>query len=94
MALAAAAAFRWVRARWCLRWRDLRLLCGLPLIVPAVFAFWGRGVRTVFAKVIPPRDRIAVNARVTPNLFLIVSSAAILRSTVSCLVSRFNGRGQ
>ena len=50
-----------------------------PLIVPDVFVFWGL---FVFPKVVPPRDRIAVNARVTANLFLIVSSAAFERSTV------------
>jgi hypothetical protein len=50
-----------------------------PLIVPDVFVFWGLGV---FPKVVPPRDRIVVNARVTTNLFLIASSAAFGRSTV------------
>jgi hypothetical protein len=50
-----------------------------PLIVPDVLVFWGLGV---FPKVVPPRDRNAVNARVTANLFLIVSSAAFERSNV------------
>jgi hypothetical protein len=58
-----------------------RPLFAEPLIVPDVFVFvfWGLGA---FPKVVPPRVRIAVNARVTTNLFLIVSSAAIERSTV------------
>lgn len=54
-----------------------------PLIVPDEFAFCALTFRGVFARVIPPRDRSAVNARVIPNLFLISSSAAIQRSTVS-----------
>jgi hypothetical protein len=50
---------------------------------PAVFVFWDLAARGVLARAIPPRDRMAVNARVTPNLFVIISSAALLRSTVS-----------
>ena len=48
----------------------------------AVFVFWDLAARGVLARVIPPKDRIAVNARVTVNLFLIISSAAIQRGTV------------
>jgi hypothetical protein len=83
LAFAAAAAFRWRRTRWRRWWRDLCPLVAEPLIVPDafvfVFVFWGLGV---FPKVVPPRVRIAVNARVAANLFLIVSSAAPERSTV------------
>jgi hypothetical protein len=56
-------------------------LCPLvaePLIVPDEFVFWGLGV---FPKTVPPRVRSAVKARLSANLFLIVSSAAIERST-------------
>lgn len=55
------------------------LLVAEPLIVPDEFVFWSLGV---FPKAVPPRAMIAVNARVAANLFLIVSSAAIERSTV------------
>jgi hypothetical protein len=54
----------------------------MVVVVPAEFVFWDLAARVVLARVIPPRDRNAANAKVTVNLFLIISSAAMQRSTV------------